>query len=196
MSEILLSGLKLGYLALLWLFIIVTANVIRTDLFGRRVPASDVPSEDDARSVGARPGGGRGLLRGRGSSAAGATGGAAAGAGAGAGYAAPVPARPEPPRPPRRLIVTNGPQMGMAAEVSESGTYVMIGRAPDCAIVLDDDYASGRHARVVNGDSGLYIEDLGSTNGTFVNGQRITTPTSVGLTDEIRIGRIILKLES
>jgi pSer/pThr/pTyr-binding forkhead associated (FHA) protein len=48
---------------------------------------------------------------------------------------------------------------------------------------------------VVNGDTGLYLEDLGSTNGTYVNGRRITAPTSVGTEDEIRIGRTILKLE-
>ncbi len=71
----------------------------------------------------------------------------------------------------------------------------IIGRSADCHIILDDDYVSTRHARVVASDEGLYVEDLGSTNGTYVNGQRITAPTAVGLADTIRIGKTILKLE-
>lgn len=180
MSEILLAGLKIGYLALLWLFILVTANVIRTDLFGRRVTASELPVEDANGAAVA----GRGRRKGRKQQPP------APQSPSGGASAAPVA-----PSSPSRLIVTNGPQLGMAAEVAESGTYVVIGRGHDCAIVLDDDYASTHHARVVNGRTGFYIEDLGSTNGSYVNGRRITSPTTVGLSDEIRIGRTILKLE-
>ena len=71
----------------------------------------------------------------------------------------------------------------------------MIGRGADCAVVLDDDYVSTRHARVVAGEDGLYAEDLGSTNGTYVNGQRITGPTTLTLADTLRIGKTILRLE-
>jgi pSer/pThr/pTyr-binding forkhead associated (FHA) protein len=71
----------------------------------------------------------------------------------------------------------------------------MIGRGADCQLILDDDYVSTRHARVVRGDNGIYVEDLGSTNGTYVNGQRITAPTTITLADTIRIGKTILKLE-
>lgn len=166
MSDILLSGLKIGYLALLWLFVLLGVNVIRTDLFGRRVPASDLPTPDSAtgalRSERRKP--------------------------RGTGRAAATVA-------PSRLIVTNGPHVGMAAEVDQAGTYAVIGRSSDCAIVLEDDFVSTRHARVVNGEAGLYLEDMGSTNGTYVNGRRITAPTTVGTEDEIRIGRTILKLE-
>lgn len=175
MSDILLAGLKIGYLALLWIFVLLAANVIRTDLFGRRMPASELASA-------AEPDGQAWL-----------------GAPRSATPVAPVPvasaAPPTPFRAPTRLVVTNGPHLGMAAEVDQAGTYALIGRSPDCAIVLDDDYVSTRHARVVNGDSGLYLEDLGSTNGTFVNGRRITGATIIGPADEIRIGRTILKLE-
>lgn len=171
MSDILLSALKIGYLALLWIFIMLGVNVIRTDLFGQRVSTSDLPAPDSP--TGRQRRGRRPQL--------------------------PPQLRPQHTGAaaviPARLIVTNGPHIGMAAEVDRAGTYVVIGRSPDCAIVLDDDYVSTRHSRIVNGENGLYLEDLGSTNGTYVNGRRITAPTSVGTEDEIRIGRTILRLE-
>jgi pSer/pThr/pTyr-binding forkhead associated (FHA) protein len=72
---------------------------------------------------------------------------------------------------------------------------IMIGRGADCQLILDDDYVSTRHARVVGAPNGIYIEDLGSTNGTYVNGQRITAPTSITLADTVRIGKTMLRLE-
>jgi hypothetical protein len=94
---------------------------------------------------------------------------------------------------PRVLSIMQGQQTGETAELAPG--LVMIGRGADCQLVLDDDYVSTRHARVVAGESGLYIEDLGSTNGTYVNGTRITAPTAISLSDTLRIGKTILKLE-
>lgn len=95
---------------------------------------------------------------------------------------------------PRVFTITQGSQAGQSAELA-AGT-VMIGRGADCQLILDDDYVSTRHARVVSGDDGYYVEDLGSTNGTYVNGQRITAPTSIGLQDTVRIGKTVLKLQT
>ena len=109
-----------------------------------------------------------------------------------------------PPPPPRRakrqrgeprvFMISQGNQAGLSAELSAG--VVMIGRGADCQLILDDDYVSTRHARVVSTPNGIYVEDLGSTNGTYVNGQRITAPTTITLADTVRIGKTILILET
>jgi hypothetical protein len=95
---------------------------------------------------------------------------------------------------PRVLMISQGGQAGLSAELA--GGMIMIGRGADCQLILDDDYVSTRHARVVATPNGIYVEDLGSTNGTYVNGQRITAPTTITLADSVRIGKTMLRLES
>jgi pSer/pThr/pTyr-binding forkhead associated (FHA) protein len=123
------------------------------------------------------------------------------------GRAVPTPDQPQelesPPPPPRRsrrqrgepriLTITQGAQAGESAELGPG--VVLIGRGADCQLILNDDYVSTRHARVVSTEDGVYVEDLGSTNGTYVNGQRITAPTTITMSDTVRIGKTILKLE-
>ena len=94
---------------------------------------------------------------------------------------------------PRILTITQGSQTGQSAQLADG--VIMIGRGADAQLSLDDDYVSTRHARVVSGDNGIYLEDLGSTNGSYVNGQRITAPTTISLSDTIRIGRTVMRLE-
>ncbi len=71
---------------------------------------------------------------------------------------------------------------------------VLIGRAPECTLVLDDDYASARHARLFPQDGSWLAEDLGSTNGTFLGGTRLTEPTRVEAGVPVRVGRTVLEL--
>jgi len=94
---------------------------------------------------------------------------------------------------PRRLVVTAGPLRGTTLPLGASA--ILIGRAPSCTLVLDDDYSSSRHARVFPQDGQWYVEDLGSTNGTFVGRERIEAPTPVEVGAQLRVGQSTLELQ-
>ncbi|MEI2777927.1 MAG: FHA domain-containing protein [Tetrasphaera sp.] len=93
----------------------------------------------------------------------------------------------------RNLIVTSGPLAGTRIPLAD--TDVLIGRNPECLLVLDDDFASGRHAALVRTADGWAVEDLGSTNGTFVDDIRIDELVGIAPGNEIRIGRTTLELQ-
>lgn len=71
---------------------------------------------------------------------------------------------------------------------------ILIGRGPDAAIRLDDDYVSTRHARIAASGDQWFVEDLGSTNGTYVGSARITQPTTLTLGTQVRIGKTVVEL--
>ena len=93
---------------------------------------------------------------------------------------------------PTILVVTAGALAGTRLRLG-SGP-ILIGRAEDSTLVLDDDYASTRHARITQQGSEYFLEDLGSTNDTYLDRARITTPTPVPIGVPIRIGRTVLEL--
>ena len=115
---------------------------------------------------------------------------------------APVPARPAPrpakarrrSRSPRQLLVVDGALTG--TKISLSDSPIMIGRANDSTLVLTDDYASSRHARLTPRDGDWYLEDLGSTNGTYLDRTKVTGPIHVPPGVPIRIGKTVLELRS
>lgn len=165
MSELTLTIIRLGLLVLLWVFVFSVVGVLRGDLYGTRV-MSRTPRKPSRPTR---------------------------------GPAAP-PAR-EQPRPakrqphstaPRTLVVTQGSLTGTSLPLREAGT--VIGRNPECALVLDDDFASGRHARVFQRDGAWFIEDLGSTNGTWLGTQRLTEPVRVEAGTSLRIGKTVIEL--
>lgn len=93
---------------------------------------------------------------------------------------------------PSRLRVTGGPLNGTQLTLGESA--VLIGRSPGCTLVLDDDYSSNRHARIYPADGRWYVEDLGSTNGTYLGTRQITDPVPVEIGQPIRIGQTVIEL--
>ncbi len=91
-----------------------------------------------------------------------------------------------------RLVVTEGPLAG--STISLGDRPITLGRGDDASLVLPDDYASSSHARLSPGDGAWLLEDLGSTNGTYLGADRVTRPTPVPLGQPIRIGRTTLEL--
>ncbi len=154
MSELTLFLIRVAFLAILWIFVLSAISVIRSDMFGARVPEA-------ARG------------------------------------AAPAPTGRKANKKPRRgspthLLVVEGENPGTRAELADAP--LLIGRGSDAAIKLDDDYVSTRHARVAASGDEWFVEDLGSTNGTYVGPVRITQPTTIGVGVQVRVGKTILEL--
>ena len=161
MSELTLTIIRLGFLAVLWLFVITTVSVMRSDLFGRRV----APRPTKGRST------------------------------------APVstPKAPKPAKPakgkrgvPGVLVVTQGALSGTSVRLADQP--VTLGRSQDSTIVLDDDYVSSRHARFFPRDGQWLVEDVGSTNGTYLDRAKVTEATPVKIGMPVRIGKTVVEL--
>jgi len=93
---------------------------------------------------------------------------------------------------PRVLVVTAGALKGTSLDLAQQ--QITLGRANDATLVLNDDYASSRHARIFPQDGQWIVEDLGSTNGTYLDRQKVTRPMPVPLGVPIRIGKTVLEL--
>ena len=92
----------------------------------------------------------------------------------------------------RRLIFKAGPLKGTALDLASSP--ILLGRAQEATLVLEDDYASGRHARLFPQGSRWFIEDLGSTNGTYLAGNQLTRALPVEPGVPVRIGKTVIEL--
>jgi len=117
----------------------------------------------------------------------------------GRSQATPMPQQPRPPRParpgrgtPRFLVVTEGGLSGVSIDLADQ--QITMGRANDATLVLNDDYASSYHARIFPQDGQWLVEDLGSTNGTYLDRQKVIRPTPVPVGVPIRIGKTVLEL--
>lgn len=93
----------------------------------------------------------------------------------------------------RTLFVVEQPEALRGREFLVVGEAT-IGRAPECAIMLLDGYVSSHHARVFMRGGRLWVEDLKSTNGTLVNGQRVRRPSALRPGDRLQIGDAVLTL--
>ena len=160
MSELALTLVRLGFLALLWAFVLTTVFVLRRDL---RQPA-------DARPVGRERRPARAARQPR-----------------------PAKVAKQQKVKGNKLVVIEGPLLGTIVPLE--GAQITIGRAPDSTLVIDDDYASSRHARVYPSEGSWVVEDLGSTNGTWIDRTRITSPTVLPVGAPLRVGRTTLQIQ-
>ena len=154
MSELTLFLIKISYLAILWIFVLSAISVVRSDMFGARMPAT-------------------------------------------AREAAAPKARRQPKQKARKgspthVLVVDGANKGERADLAQAP--ILIGRGADAAIRLDDDYVSTRHARIASSGDQWFVEDLGSTNGSYIGSARITQPTTLTLGTQVRIGKTLLEL--
>ncbi|WP_345066192.1 FHA domain-containing protein FhaB/FipA [Leifsonia kafniensis] len=201
MSELTLLVLRLGFLLLLWLFIFGIVYALRSDLFGRRVrkmnpdaAAAPVASPEPLYSAAPAPSAPLPPF--------------VAPTPAGAALTEPVGAhspRSASPSPASsghsvkattqnasRLVITSGPKVG--TEFPLTAESITIGRSTDSSLVIRDDYTSTHHARLMLWNGEWMIQDLDSTNGTFLSGARVVVPTPVPLNAPVKIGATTFEL--
>ncbi len=169
MSELTLFLVRIAYLAILWIFVLGAISVIRSDMFGARVETAGGSRRDRRTAAQAQKQAQKQAAKAR------------------------KPARGTP----GQVVVRDGPNAGQRVPLASAldGTPLLVGRGPDAAVRLDDDYVSTRHARIgLSGDT-WYVEDLGSTNGTYIGNQRLTQATAIQLGTQVRIGKTTLELE-
>lgn len=174
--------LRFAFLAVLWLFVFVIVFALRSDLFGQRVRT--IPTDPKAGASGpttpAVP-------------AAAATAPAAPGAFTELiGQPTGVQQQASGGAVPTRLVITEGSREGM--EMPLGGGPITIGRSSESNVVIRDDYTSTNHARLDLRGEGWVLSDLESTNGTFVNGQKVTGPVTVAERTPITIGTTTFEL--
>jgi hypothetical protein len=92
----------------------------------------------------------------------------------------------------RVLFVRSESQQGQEFEVKD---VIVMGRSEETDVVLDDPYASEFHLRLVAQESGMMLHDLGSTNGTYVNGRRVSAPTELKRGDTIQVGKTVMEIK-
>jgi hypothetical protein len=191
-SELTLLVLRIGFLLLLWMFIFGIVYALRSDLFGQRVRKikADDPSPVAPAPIPA------------------------------AVPAAPYPAAPTPipaaaaeseaftepvaraspgtagelatRQNTTRLVITSGPKAG--TEFPLGADSITIGRSSDSSLVIRDDYTSTHHARLMLWHDEWMLQDLDSTNGTFLTGTRVTVPTKIPLNATVKIGATSFEL--
>lgn len=167
MSELTLLVLRIGFLLLLWMFIFAIVYALRSDLFGAPVRRMQAESEA-AKRAGASP--------------------------------APVPVTPSGGAlpsasgldPPRSLVITSGVAAGTSLPLDDD--FITIGRSSDSSLVIVDEFTSTYHARLSRNGEQWMLTDLDSTNGTRLNGNRITGTVAVPAFAPITIGTTTFEL--
>ena len=160
MNALILTIIRFGFLALLWVLIAFIINLLRRDLLqpsttgGVEKPRRPIPPTAQAKS---RKKSGR--------------------------KAAPA-----------RITVLDGPLAGTV--ITLTGQEVLFGRAAECSLVLNDDYVSNHHCVVKRIDSTWVLQDLGSTNGTWINRARVTATTALKVGTVFSVGRVNMRVDA
>ena len=163
MSELALLLVRIGFVAVLWIFIFSLLSVIRADIYGRRV----------IRSVAQQSGSGVSNVDTGDNPEIETEGEVEAGG-------------------PSHLYVITGVSAGSKIPLDKRELF--IGRAPSCELIVTDEFASSQHAKVVHIGGDWVIQDLDSTNGTFVDGVRIQTPEVLRMNIPVRVGKTTFEL--
>ncbi len=165
MQELTLVLIRFAYLAILWVFVLGAISVIRSDMFGARPDTAVAPARREKRGSSRQ--------------------------------AKPAKQSRRPSKPPRgapsQVVIVDGPSAGFSISLDE--VPILVGRGPDAGIRLDDDYVSTRHARIGRSEDTWYVEDLGSTNGTYIGTHRLTQATAIQLGSKVRVGKTTLELK-
>jgi hypothetical protein len=180
MSEFTLLILRLAFLAVLWAFVFAIVYALRSDLFGHKARPLPNEASGDTFPQAQAPA-------------------APAPVPVAVPSAAPAPRSTPPPSaassgqgPAQRLVITSGPKEGLEIELPRE--QLTIGRSGESGLVIRDDYTSTHHARLMLWNTGWVVQDLDSTNGTYLDGKRVTVPTPIPLNTPIKIGTTTFEL--
>ncbi|UQN14859.1 FHA domain-containing protein FhaB/FipA [Gulosibacter sp. ACHW.36C] len=176
-GELTLLVLRLVFLAIMWIFIFSIIYALRSDLFGSR-------SRDYQRAME--------QSRQQGTAPQPQPVPAAAPTPAAAQAPRPQQAQPQGPATFEKVVLTSGPRRG--TEIKLSDQPLLIGRSPDADLRIQDDYTSTRHARLLKWNDTWMVQDLDSTNGTYVNDERVSQPVEIRRGTVVRIGTTTFEL--
>jgi hypothetical protein len=186
MSDLTLLILRLAFLAVLWAFVFAIVYALRSDLFGQKVRRLPVDAAGDpfAQTPVAAP------------AAPAPAPQVSSPTAATSQIRSSTPPRPAPAAPTlgesKRLVITSGPKEGLEIELPRE--QLTIGRSGESGLVIRDDYTSTHHARLMLWNDGWVIQDLDSTNGTYLDGKRVTVPTPIPNNTPIKIGTTTFEL--
>ena len=167
MSELTLLLLRIGFLVLLWAFVFAVVYSLRADLFGVKVRRMPEPAAAPAAAAAAAPA-------------------------AAAAAAAPVKGGKATTATVSRIVITSGPKTGL--ELPLGTEPLTIGRSSESGLVIRDDYTSSHHARLLLWGEQWMVQDLDSTNGTWHDGSRVTTPVPILVGAPIKVGATTFEL--
>ena len=173
MSQLSITLLRLGFLVLLWGMVLVAISVLRSDLYGTRVT-----SRGKGMRRRPRPDGRTNKQVAPSRAATGVRPGAIS-------TQSPAAAH---------LAIISGSLKGTTVPLGAAP--VLIGRASTCTVVIEDDFLSARHCRIFPQEGRWFVEDLGSTNGTFLGNQKVDDPVPFSIGERVRLGTTTMELRA